>query len=122
MDRLIRLTPLQTDKEFQLELIGEIKVGDKPALGVKVVSKGHKDARLYFDKETGLLVRADYQTVNAQKKEVTQEETFSDFKESGGFKRPMKVVALQDGKKLMEAEITDVKYPESIPASEFGKP
>src|SRR5262249_59932138 len=100
----------------------EAKVKDRPALGVRIASKGHKDASLWFDKETGLLVKAEYTMLNNQKKEVPQEEYFSDFKEVGGIKRPMKVVAFQDGKKLMDAEITDVQSPDKIADSEFAKP
>jgi hypothetical protein len=122
MDQLVRLTPLLKGQEYQLTPLKETKVQDKPAVGVKVASKGHKDASLYFDKESGLLVKAEYKTVNNQQKEVSQEEFFSDFKEVGGFKRPMKVVAFQGSKKLMEAEITDVKYPDKIADSEFAKP
>jgi hypothetical protein len=122
MDQLVRLTPLLKDNAYQLTALKEAKVKDRPAVGVRIASKGHKDASLWFDKETGLLVKAEYTMLNNQKKEVPQEEYFSDFKEVGGIKRPMKVVAFQDGKKLMDAEITDVQSPAKIADSEFAKP
>jgi hypothetical protein len=121
-DQLTRLTPLLKDNAYQLTALKETKIKDRPAVGIKVASKGHKDANLWFDKENGLLIKAEYTTMNNQKREVQQEEFFSDFKEVGGIKRPMKVLALQDGKKFMEAEITDVQYPEKIADSEFAKP
>jgi hypothetical protein len=122
MDQLVRLTPLLKDNAFQLMALKEAKIKDRPAVGVRIASKGHKDASLWFDKDTGLLVKAEYTMLNNQKKDVPQEEYFSDFKEVNGIKRPMKVVAFQDGKKLMEAEITDVQSPEKIADTEFAKP
>jgi hypothetical protein len=122
MDQLVRLTPLLKDNAYQLTALKETKIKDRPAVGVKIAAKGHKDASLWFDKENGLLVKAEYTMMNNQKKEVPQEEYFSDFKEVGGIKRPMKVVAFQDGKKLMDAEITDVQSPDKIADAEFAKP
>src|SRR5262245_41211505 len=49
------LAPLK-DKAFTLTTVGEIEIEKKPALGVKVSRKGHRDVDLYFDKETGFLV------------------------------------------------------------------
>src|SRR5262249_9045696 len=60
LSRVIWLTPLLNDKEFKLSMLKEVKVGDRALVGVKVASKDQKDIGLYFDKETGLLVRLDY--------------------------------------------------------------
>src|SRR5205823_4959970 len=51
------LVPLK-DKAFKLTAIGESKVGDQPAVGVKVTHDGHRDVKLYFNKDGGLLVRS----------------------------------------------------------------
>jgi hypothetical protein len=40
---------LKTDA-FKLSPLGEIKVEDRPLVGVKASSKGHRDLNLYFDK------------------------------------------------------------------------
>src|SRR5207247_5297407 len=50
------LAPLK-DAAFKLTPLGEIKVGDRPAVGVKVGHKDHKDVNLYFDKDKGLLLK-----------------------------------------------------------------
>src|SRR5262245_15457032 len=50
------LLPL-TEKGWKLSSLGEIKVGDKPAVGVKAVRKGMPDLDTYFDKASGLPVR-----------------------------------------------------------------
>jgi hypothetical protein len=122
LSRVIWLTPLLKDKEFELTTLKETKVNDRPALGVKVASKGQKDVSLYFDKESGLLIKLDYPTKNNLGRDVTQEDHFSNFAEMGGVKLPKKSIAFQDGKKLMELEVTEAQFPESIPAREFAKP
>src|SRR5262249_51192640 len=122
IDRVVRLVPLLVERGFRLTTSKEAKVNDRPAVGVKVASDGHKDVTLYFDKDSGLLIKAEHQVVNHQKKEVLQEEYFSEFKDVGGFKRPTRVVAFQEGKKVMDGELTDIKYFDSVPDSEFAKP
>lgn len=122
VDRLLRLTALLKDKDLTLTPLEETKVNDQPAVGLKVAARGHNDVSLYFDKEKRLLLKAEYKTTNNQKREVLQEDYFSNFREVGGITRPMKAVAFQDGRKLMEAEITDLKYPEKVPDAEFRKP
>lgn len=122
LDRVVRLTTLLQDKGYELQAAGESKVNDRPAVGVLVKSQGHKDVQLFFDKDSGLLVKTEHQVTNERQKEVRQEELYSDFRDLGGFRRPMKVVAYQDGKKTMEGELTDVKYVDRLADTEFGKP
>ena len=52
---LSQVLPL-TDKTYPLTGAGEAKVNDRPAVGVKVTARGHRDVTLYFDKESGLLL------------------------------------------------------------------
>ena len=46
------------DADFQLSPAGEVKVNDRPALGLRVSRKGWPDVNVYFDKESGLVVKA----------------------------------------------------------------
>src|SRR6266566_4205971 len=63
-----------SDKSFELSALGEIKVENKPALGIKVASKGHKDINLFFDKESGLMVKVEKQSRDiASGKDVLEE-------------------------------------------------
>jgi hypothetical protein len=121
LDRAVRLVPLLTDGLFNLAVLEETKVHDRPAAGVKVQVKGRKEMRLYFDKETGLLAKTEH-LIDEKGKEVRQEEYYSDFKELGGFRRPTKVLALRNGIKIMEAQLIDVKYLDKIDEAEFAKP
>lgn len=81
-DRVTSLLPLLKDKSYLLSPLAEIKVQDKPAVGVKVASKGQPDIQLYFDKESGLLVKTSYRYKQGPAdKETLQESTYSDYRE-----------------------------------------
>src|SRR5439155_22836546 len=87
---LSTLAPLK-DKQFKLATIGEVKVENRPALGVKVSSKGHRDVDLYFDKETGLLVKSEHRVKDdTSGQEVTEESFPGEYKEVQGTKQAMK--------------------------------
>jgi hypothetical protein len=109
------LLPLK-DQAFKLSAIGEAKVGDQPAVGVQVSHQGHRDVKLYFNKDNGLLVKV-VARVKAEElggKEVDQEIQRSNFKEMSGIKVPTKVAIQRDGKKFVEAEISDWKGTEKL--------
>src|SRR5262249_48321930 len=57
--RLPQVLPALRDKDFKLSPLGEVKVGNRTAVGVTVAHKDHKDINLFFDKETGLPVKTD---------------------------------------------------------------
>src|SRR5262249_20461113 len=116
------LVPLK-NPEFELAPLGEEKVGDRTAVGVKVSHKGHKDVSLYFDKENGLLLkmqRRAYDAMNMQ--EVDQENVFSDYKDIDGVKRFTKLKAKRDGKDFLDTEITEYKGLEKLDDNVFAKP
>lgn len=122
--RVAELVPLLKDKGFKLTLLGESKVGKTAAIGVKVAHAGHKDVKLYFDKESGLLLKAEarVKAEEAGGKEVKQEEELSDYKEVDGVKMPTKTVIRRDGERYVEAENSDYKFPKSLPEKNFEKP
>jgi len=117
------LMPLK-GKGFQLASLGEIKVDGKPAVGVRVSHKGHRDINLFFDKAKGLLVKSEniVKDPMAGDKEMTQETLLSHFKEINGKMVPTKVVINRDGKKYVDSEMTDLELKESLDDSVFGKP
>jgi hypothetical protein len=116
------LLPLLKDKSYTLGLLNEIKVQDRPAVGVKVACKGHKDVHLYFDKGNGLLVKSERRSPEFDGKDVLRENFYSDYKAVGGRKHWMKVVVHQDGKKLLEAAVTEATFAAKIDDREFSKP
>jgi outer membrane lipoprotein-sorting protein len=118
-----RLTNLLTDKSLQLSLLGESKVEGRPAVGVKIASKGHRDIDLYFDKESGMLVKVQTRKNDLQTmQEVDEERIIKEYQEVDGQKVPKKVLVNHEGKKYLELEVFEVKFPDDIDDSEFQKP
>jgi hypothetical protein len=115
------LTPLK-DKEMKLSPLGEVKVNDRPTLGIKVAKKDHPDVDLYFDKETHLPLKCELKIKERGDKEVTTEWLFSNFKEWAGVMHPKKIVLNRDGTKLMEMEISELKPEEKVDEGTFAKP
>jgi hypothetical protein len=119
VQRLIGLT----GKDYKLSSLGDSKVGDKAAVGVRVERKGRRDVNLYFDKDSGLLLRLETRVKDLMAdKEVTEERLFSDYKKEDGVQIPQKVLINRDGKKYVESETTDFKREEKLDASLFDKP
>jgi hypothetical protein len=116
------LTPLG-DKEFTLATTGEVKVNDKPALGVKVSRKGHRDVDLFFDKETGLLVKTETRIKDeGSGQEVTEENFAGEYKEVQGTKQAMKFTVKRDGKLWVEGEATEYQLAEKLGDGVFARP
>jgi hypothetical protein len=108
---------------YQLSPLGEVKVNDKPAVGVRVSSEGYQDINLFFDKASGLLVKTEARTTDIQSgEEKTEEKLLSDYKETEGVQRPGKVVVLRDGKKLLTLQIDEVKVVDKFDKDFFTKP
>jgi hypothetical protein len=122
LQRCVRLAPLLTEKGLELTALEETKVNDQLVYVVKVAMKGHKDLRMYFDKETSLLVKTEHPHEDGGK-EVKQEEFYSANKDlGGGFKRATRITVFRDGKKVEDAEVSEVKYLEKIPDAELANP
>jgi hypothetical protein len=116
------LLPALTDKEYKPTLLAEIKVGDRPAVGVLLSHKDHKDVSLYFDKENGLLLKSEIRLVEPrQNKEMTLEYLYSDYKELDGIKLPSKIAFKIDNKDFM-MELTEIKPVDKVENSQFDKP
>jgi hypothetical protein len=116
------LVPLK-DKAFTLAPAGEVNVEKRPALGVRVSRKGRRDVNLYFDKETGLLVKTESRVKDEQSgQEVTEETLLSDYKEVQGTKQAMKFTVRRDGKPYLEGEITECRLAEKLDDGVFAKP
>lgn len=119
---LSQLTPL-TDKAYTLTAAGEAKVNDRPVIGVKVAAKGHRDVTLYFDKESGLLVKSQTRIMDEfTMKEATQETLMLEYKEKDGVKYFHKMLIKRDGKPFIEEEFSDQKSLEKLDPKSFAKP
>jgi outer membrane lipoprotein-sorting protein len=115
------LVPLK-DKAFTLALLGEVNIDKRPARGITVSSKGHRDVNLYFDKETGLLVKTETRVKDDGGQEVTEETFLGEYKEVQSTKQATKVTVKRDGKLYLEYEVTDYQLAEKLDDSVFAKP
>jgi hypothetical protein len=108
---------------YKLSPLGEVKVNDKPAVGVRVSSEGYRDINLFFDKASGLPVKTEGRTLDIQSgEEQTEEKLLSDYKETDGVQRPGKLVVLRDGKKIFTLKIDEIKVVDKFDKDFFTKP
>jgi hypothetical protein len=117
------LVPLVKDRSFKLEGLGETKVDGRPAEGIKVSSKGHRDVKLYFDKATGLLVKSEHRGFDpTTMQDADLDSVYSDFKDFDGLKQPQKTVSHRDGKKSVAYKIVELTFPDKLDDARFAKP
>jgi hypothetical protein len=122
MMKAARLVTLLKDKDNELSLVGEVKVEDKPAVGIRVASKGHKDLSLFFNKDTGLLAKVEFRGKSPMGgKEYTEERIILEYEKTDGIPRPKKILVKHDGEKFLEAEVVEAKFLEKMDDSEFKK-
>ena len=114
------LTPLKKDG-IDLTPLPEIKVDGQPAVGVKAASKGHADAKLYFDAHSHLLVKIERASDEAGVS-LAKEYLFGGHKEFDGVVLPTRVVETLDGKKASELTSASYKFPSKPDESAFAKP
>lgn len=117
--RIEMLKPLISAKGYVLSSLGEIEVDNRPALGVRIASKGKRDIDLYFDKETFLLVKSAHGLTDLTGKELLRETIYSDYRND---KQWMKMVVFQDGKKVLEMKPIEIKFLDKIANSVFARP
>jgi hypothetical protein len=108
--------------QAELSLADEVVIDGKPAVGVLVKSAGQRDVTLYFDKESGLLVKATFKANIPTQGETDQEVLFSDYQDQNGLKLPRKVVVLQGGRKIVETKVVKVELLDKVDDKEFAKP
>jgi hypothetical protein len=114
------LVPLLDGKRYTLKAEKDAEVDGKPAAVVLVNGQGLKDAKFFFDKKTGLLVKVQRKGLTpGGGGEVDTEAVMSDFKKVDGVMTPTKLTVHHDGKKFMTMEVTETKYG-SVPAAEFA--
>jgi len=109
-------------KEFKVTSDKEDKVGDKPASVLKVTGPDGKEFKMWFDKETGLLVKQAAKVAGFMGDEVEQETLYKDYKEFGGIKRATKVEVKRDGEKFVESDLSDLKVLEKVEDDTFAEP
>lgn len=111
------------DIYFDISLLPEIMVEGKPAQGVRVRSRGHRDINLYFDKKTNLLVKLTRifdDPVTGEK--ADEERIIKEYQDIQGIQTIKKVVVFRSGKKYIDLEVIEAKYLDKVADREFAKP
>ena len=114
-----------TDKAYTLSTVGELKVGDKEAVGILVKRKGYRDVSLFFDKKTHLLLKSETRVKDPQgggDTDFTQEAFYDDYKKVGDLQVAHKLTIKRDGKAFLESEATEFKPEEKLDDGLFAKP
>src|SRR5262249_8235779 len=101
----------------------EAKVDKNAALGVKVTRKDYPEVTLYFDKETGLLVKSSFRTKSPEQKfkEVTQDNYYQKYRDIEGVKLPGKMAINRTATVFVEEEVSDYKAGK-VDAKAFARP
>jgi hypothetical protein len=121
--RVGNLVGVLRDKTFTLALLGDLKVKDKDAVGVRVSHPGKRDVNLYFDKTSGLLAKMETRALNPlNMQECNQEKFFADYHEVDGRKSPRKVEVHNDGQLFVEVEVLELQLLDRHDDSTFKRP
>lgn len=112
------------DKEYKLSTLGEVKVGDRPAIGIRVERKGYRDVSLFFDKEKSLLRKMETRGKDPMQggQEYTSTTLYDDYKKVEGMMVAYKTTVERDGKPFVDGEVTEVTVSEKLDDSVFEKP
>lgn len=110
------LLPLD-DKAFELSGLDEIILEARPAIGVKVSHTDRPEVRLYFDKESMMLVKLAWQPNETAWTELV----FDDFAESDGLAYPRKIKSFTDGKQTLERQLTEFEFLDKVEDGTFEK-
>jgi hypothetical protein len=119
-DWVASLVPLK-DKAFTLKSLGEVNINKRPALGICVSSKGHPDVKLFFDKETSLLVKTESLLMDGGQ-ELTIEKFLSNYETVQDIKVSMKASIKRNGKPHQEIEVIQYRLAEMPDDGTFDKP
>ncbi|HET6573045.1 MAG TPA: hypothetical protein VFG68_05540 [Fimbriiglobus sp.] len=117
---LLFLFPL-TEPGAVLAPVAEVKVGDRPADGVRVWHPRLSDAIAYFDRETKLLVRLTYDGREGGRK-VNKDVRVLGLKEFAGVKLPERTAYKIDGVEIAEWTTTAVEPKAQLDSKLFEEP
>jgi hypothetical protein len=112
------------DKEYKFSPLGETKIRDKAAVGVRVSKKGRRDVSLWFDKKRQLLIKSEHRGKDPFQPgaEANQEKYFSNYAAVQGIQSPRRMEIYNDGTRLLDLELTDTRYHERLDDAQFAKP
>jgi len=114
------------DKGYKLAPLGEMKIKDADAVGVRVSKTGKRDVNLWFDKKNHLLVKSEFRGKDPFGQggggEANQEKYYSGYKAVMGIQTPNRLEVHNDGKKMVELDLSDMRYYEKLDDTHFQRP
>jgi hypothetical protein len=117
----LRLVPLK-GKEYELKAVGETEVDGRTAAGLLVRTRGQKDVTLYFDADSGLLVKTERPVYDIYtEKEAKEERFFRDYPKKDALPYARKVLVVIGGRKDHSYEVSEVKFLEKVDEKEFRR-
>ncbi len=117
----VTLTPLKGQR-FKVGTAGEEKVDGRAAAILKVTCPDGKDFTISFDKESGLPVKAVGKIFTLDGQQVTQETTYSDYKDFEGITVATRLESKVDGKPSRNSEVTEFKLLDKVDPLAFSIP
>jgi hypothetical protein len=124
MQEAEQITPLLDAKKFEIKLADDADVNGKKAAVIVVKPKNlKKEFKMFFDKDSGLLVKTAHKGMQPTADgatEVEEESFVSDYKKVKGIQVPTKLLINHDGKKFMEVKLSDYEVLEKIDDKEFA--
>jgi hypothetical protein len=108
------------DRYARMKLLGKIKHGFRKVYLVEGVPRVGQPERLYFDTETGFLVRRDLMRLTARGN-VPAEVNYSDWREIDGVKFPFKVTQAMPGMAFV-ITVEEMTHNVHVENSVFSKP
>jgi hypothetical protein len=113
--------PARIKQEFQWRTgFPSVSIDDRPVQVIQNAARGVTGAKLYFDSESGLLVRQ-VRFVDTAVGVIPTQVDYSDYREVAGVKVPFKrVITWTDGRSTIE--LSQVQPNTRIAAAQFAKP
>lgn len=124
MQEAEQFTPLLDAKRFTVKSTDDADVNGKKAAVIVVQPKtAKKEFKMYFDKDSGLLVKTAHRGLapgDGAGTDVDEENFHSEYKKVNGIQVATKLVVHHDGKKFMSVELSDFELLEKLDDKEFA--
>jgi hypothetical protein len=105
----------------KMSLSGKMKVDDRDAYIVEATAADGAVEKLYFDVESGLLVRRDFERVNVDDGILLYEVDYEDYKDVDGLKLPS-TVRRKTPDYALTYRFTEIKQNLPVDDARFNKP
>jgi hypothetical protein len=99
---------LLSDPGYELKALPKTRIGDREAIRVKLTHKEYPPIRLYFDKETALLLKSERNQDDDRSLDRTVQTTYSDYRRVSGILVPHKQISKAEGPERNEIQLDGI--------------